>query len=39
LLSDSELHMFDDCGHLITSDKPKDTADTIIDFLKRHPYL
>ena len=36
LLPNSELIIFDDCGHLITVDKPEGAATSIIDFLKRH---
>ncbi|CAF3992849.1 unnamed protein product [Rotaria sordida] len=38
LLSKSELIIFDNCGHLITIDKPEETADAIINFLERNPY-
>lgn len=37
-LQKSELVLFDDCGHLITTDQPEETATALMDFLARHPY-
>lgn len=38
LLSKSELILLKDCGHLITTDKPEETAAALTDFLTRHPF-
>ncbi|CAF0981765.1 unnamed protein product [Adineta steineri] len=36
LIPKSEVILFDDCGHLITNDKPKETAKSIVQFLKEN---
>ncbi|UJR29736.1 hypothetical protein I4U23_017284 [Adineta vaga] len=36
LIPNTELIMFEDCGHLITNDKPQETTKSIVNFWKEH---
>lgn len=36
LIENCQLILFDDCGHLITNDKPKETAQSILKFWNNH---
>jgi pimeloyl-ACP methyl ester carboxylesterase len=38
LLSDSEVIIFDDCGHFISYEKTQETAKSIMEFLDLHSY-
>jgi pimeloyl-ACP methyl ester carboxylesterase len=38
LISDSNLIIFDDCGHFISYEKPKETAKNITNFLDLNSY-
>jgi pimeloyl-ACP methyl ester carboxylesterase len=38
LIADSDVIIFDDCGHFISYDQPKETAKHIINFLDIQSY-
>ena len=38
LISDSQVKLFDECGHFIPYEKPEETAKSIVEFLDVNSY-